>query len=87
MLKETKVTINQNFSKTVKVLANSDKDNNWKELFSKEHWDINSLLNVLKDYLVLDMCKHISNRNAKTLEVLYMACNNWSEDKFEVTKS
>ena len=87
MLKKTKVTVKQTLSKTVNVLADTTKRNDWKELFLKEHWDINSLLNILKEYLVFDMCNHISDRNSRLLEVLYIACNNWNEDKFKVTKN
>ena len=67
-------------------LIEDDKETNWKEIFEKEHWDIASLLSVLEEYIKLDMSKHISDRRQRQLEVLLMACNDWHEDKYEVTK-
>lgn len=59
---------------------------NLKEAFEREHWDLKSLLKVLRDYISLDMSKHVSARGAGQLEVLYLSCLDWIEDDYEVIK-
>lgn len=58
----------------------------WKEVFEEQHWNITSLLNVLKEYVKNDMVNHTTDRGQRQLEALYLACNNWSEDEYEVIK-
>lgn len=59
---------------------------NWKEVFEEQHWSITSLLNVLKEYVKNDMVNHTTDRGQRQLEALYLACDNWSEDEYEVIK-
>lgn len=82
-MKTKKVIVSQTLSKVVKIVTD-DTENSMKEAFEKEHWDIKSLLSVLKDYVIEDMTRHITNRGARQLEVLAMACDNWHENEYLV---
>ena len=67
-------------------LCDNTIDTDWKKAFEREHWDIASLLGVLKDYIKDDMLNHTTDRGQRQLESLFMACNNWHEDEYEVIK-
>lgn len=79
------VNVSQTMSKTVKVIT-EDTVNDWKKAFEEEHWDLKSLLKVLQEYVKLDMCKHITDRSARQLEVIAIACSTWHEDNYVVNK-
>ena len=68
------------------ILVDDTSDTNWKKVFEREHWNIASLLEVLKEYVKNDMLNHTTDRGQRQLEALFMACNNWHEDEYEVIK-
>lgn len=70
----------QTLTKTVKVVTESTVDSDTiKDTFEREHWDIKSLLNVLEEYVKLDLSNKITDRRTQQLEVIAMACRNWNE--------
>lgn len=86
-MKKVGVTISQTLSKVVKVNIAEDDNETLKELFEREHWDLKSLLAVLKKYVLLDLDKHITDRSTRQLEVLLLSCDSWVEDDYEVIKN
>ena len=87
-MKKKLVTVSQSLSKTVKITVDSsDKGIALKNLFEREHWDIASLLEVLRSYVTQDMRNHISDRSAKQLEVILLATYGWTVDDYEVVEN
>lgn len=79
------ITISQTMSKHL-TLTKDIKDTNIEHCFYREHWDIKSLLKVLKDYVRRDMEKPFSDRSTRQLTALFKACEDWIEDEFEIIK-
>lgn len=79
------ITISQTFSKHF-TLTKDIKEENLESCFYREHWDIKSLLRVLKDYVRRDLEKPFTHRTTRQLTTLFKACEDWVEDEFEVIK-
>lgn len=77
------ITVSQTFSKHL-TLTKDINDNDIEHCFYREHWDIKSLLNVLKDYVRRDMEKPFTHKTTRQLTTLFKACENWIEDEFEI---
>lgn len=79
------ITISQTFSKHL-TLTKDIKEKNLENCFYREHWDIKSLLRVLKDYVRRDLEDPFTHRTTRQLTTLFKACEDWIEDEFEVIK-
>lgn len=79
------IVVSQTLSKNT-TLTKDIKENNLKDCFYREHWDIKSLLRVLKDYVRRDLEKPFTHRTTRQLTTLFKACEDWTEDEFEVIK-
>lgn len=77
------ILVSQTLSKST-TLTKDIKENNLKNCFYKEHWDILSLLRVLKEYVAKDLANNITERSTRQLEALLKACDDWEEDEFEI---
>lgn len=77
------ITVSQTLSKST-TLTKDIKENNLKDCFYREHWDILSLLKVLKEYITKDLTGNITGKSTRQLEALLKACDDWTEDEFEV---
>ena len=84
-MRKEKLKVTQTLSKIVKVNV-TDEDLNIKEIFEREHWDLKSLLSVLKSYVIYDLSHKISSRSTRQLEVILLACDSWNEDEYKVAK-
>lgn len=93
------VTISQTLSKKTEVLTdeynyerygdevilNTD-DVDWKEVYNNQFHTPLELINILKEYLTLDLEKGISSRNKKAIKYLLEECEDWVNDETEVIK-
>ena len=77
------ILVSQTLSKDTTITKDIN-NNDLKDCFYKEHWDISSLLKVLKEYIVKDLANNITERPTRQLEALLKACEDWKEDEFEV---
>ena len=79
------VTVSQTLSKHFMVTkdVNNEDINN---AFHVEHWELKSLLSVLREYIALDLNKHVTGRTTRQLKAILSDCNNWIEDEFEIIK-
>lgn len=84
-LEKIPITISQTFSKHL-TLTKDIKEENLKNCFYREHWDIKNLLKVLKDYVRRDLEKPFTHRTTRQLTTLFKACEDWIEDEFEIIK-
>lgn len=77
------ILVSQTLSKNT-TLTKDIKEDNLKDCFYREHWDILSLLEVLKEYVAKDLADNITSRPIRQLKAILKACENWKEDEFEV---
>ena len=77
------IAVSQTLSKNT-TITKDIKENDLKECFYREHWDIPSLLKVLKEYVIKDLSDNITTKSTRQLEALLKACEDWTEDEFEV---
>lgn len=77
------IAVSQTLSKNT-TITKDIKENNLKECFYREHWDIMSLLKILKEYVIKDLSDNITDKSTRQLEALLKACEDWTEDEFEV---
>lgn len=77
------ISVSQTLSKNTTVTKDINEEN-LKNCFYKEHWDIPSLLKVLKEYIVKDLADNVTSRPVRQLEALLKACEDWTEDEFEI---
>lgn len=83
-----KVTVSQTLSRTfdIEVLEGETLE----EAFKKQHWDVESLLKVLEEYLEekLDHYAEYSvpddTPSVKITTRQYLSCRSWNVDEFEV---
>lgn len=67
------------------VILNTD-DIDWKEVYNDQFHTPLELINILKEYLTLDLEKSISSRNKKAIKYLLEECEDWINDETEVIK-
>lgn len=79
------ITVSQTLSKHLTITKDIEEDD-IKGCFYREHWDIPSLLKVLKEYVIKDLSKGITYKSTRQLEALMKACDDWIEDEFEIIK-
>lgn len=77
------ILASQTLSKST-TLTKDIKEHDLKDCFYREHWDIISLLKVLKEYIAKDLADNITDRPTRQLEAILKACEDWKEDEFEV---
>ena len=79
------VTVSQSLSKRFMITkdVNNEDINN---AFNVEHWEIKSLLSLLREYIALDLNKHVTGRTTRQLKTILSDCDDWIEDEFEIIK-
>lgn len=80
-----KRVFNESLNRNVLVPDTSNTD--WKELFVQEHWDIEALLKELKEYILLDMKKGITNKSISRLTSLLSMCDGWKNISSNIVKA
>lgn len=85
VLEKIPITVSQTLSKHTHLTKDIEEED-LKLCFIREHWDLISLLKVLKEYVINDLGKRTSKRTTRQLEAILLSCDNWIEDDFEVIK-
>ena len=80
-----KRVFNESLNRNVLIPDTSATD--WEKLFIQEHWDIEALLKELKEYVLLDMRKGITNKSISRLTSLLSMCDGWKNMSSSIVKT
>ncbi len=79
-----KRTFNESLNRNVEVPDTSN--TNWERLYKQEHWYIEDLLKELRQYIILDIKHHITNKTMGRLTALLSMCDGWNNVSTKITK-